>query len=532
MYKQRKGDIMMYHILIVDDEKIERRGIQFLLKQIEVEWQIEEAANGRDALELLKQKRFDIMLTDIKMPFMDGLQLIEQAVKLDPEMKCVIFSGYGEFEYARKALAFRVVDYMLKPVEPEAFEKLMKKIISQMESRKRSKEITEKGLSYVKEHALYGILNGKSVEEVKKESGELVDIGEFEGIKCLLLMEFGKDFFSKTKVEFKEEILQVAGEDGMYLNLNPQQSVLLLRYDDMGDVKTIAQSVINYIKETYKEDCFIAVIGGLTEVEDLEKAYNEAEFLIESRFYQPERQIYFPDSEDIIGDEAEHSNDDTLMKQMKQDIRMKDIVGLREHFERLCNKYRNKTDFSQIYIKFVFSNLLKDIYSSMSKMDETQLNEDITRLYSVTDFKTIMDMVNLNIDRLEENFGTSPSVLHREIETVKQYIYEHYSEELSVDALAQSVYMAPSYLSHVFKKETGQNISKFIKTYRMEKAREMLENTHNKIVNISYAVGYPNVSYFCQSFREYFGISPQKYRSQGEVNEEDIPLEQRTEIAE
>ena len=84
----------------------------------------------------------------------------------------------------------------------------------------------------------------------------------------------------------------------------------------------------------------------------------------------------------------------------------------------------------------------------------------------------------------------------------------------------------------MFKKETGQNISKFIKTYRMEKAREMLENTHNKIVNISYAVGYPNVSYFCQSFREYFGISPQKYRSQGEVNEEDIPLEQRTEIAE
>jgi len=141
-----------------------------------------------------------------------------------------------------------------------------------------------------------------------------------------------------------------------------------------------------------------------------------------------------------------------------------------------------------------------------------------------------MDTVNNNIDRLEKSFGSSPSVLHREIETVKQYIYEHYSEELSVDALAQSVYMAPSYLSHVFKKETGQNISKFIKTYRMEKAREMLENTHKKIVNISYAVGYPNVSYFCQSFREYFGISPQKYRSQGEINEEDISLDQGSEI--
>lgn len=522
----------MYRILIVDDEKIERRGIKFLLKQIDVEWEIEEAANGRDALERLKQKQFDIMLTDIKMPFMDGLQLIEESVKLDPEMKTVIFSGYGEFEYARKALTFRVVDYVLKPVEPEAFEKLMKKIISQVENRKRTREIAEKGLGYVKEHALYGLLNGKSVEDVKKESGEFLDLRDFEEIRCLVLLEFASDFFNRAGVGIRDEILQVVGEDSMYLNLNPQQSVLLLPRDDSQSVHHTAESVADYIRETYKEDCFIAISGGITEAGQLEKAYNETEVLMESRFYEPERKIYFPDEEDGSGTESDDSNDDTLMKQMKQDIRVKDIAGLRDHFERLCDKYRKKKDFSQIYIKFVFSNLLKDIYTSMPNMDENLLNEEVTKLYSVTDFNTIMDMVNKNIDRLEECFGSSPSVVHREIETVKQYIYDHYSEELSVEALAKSVYMAPSYLSHVFKKETGQNISKFIKTYRMEKAREMLENTHNKIVNISYAVGYPNVSYFCQSFREYFGISPQKYRSQGEINEEDNPMDQKPEITE
>ena len=110
-------------------------------------------------------------------------------------------------------------------------------------------------------------------------------------------------------------------------------------------------------------------------------------------------------------------------------------------------------------------------------------------------------------------------MLHREIESIKLYIYENYAKELSVEQLAEQVYMAPSYLSHVFKKETGQNLSKFIKAYRMEKAKEMLEDTHMKIVNISYEVGYSNVSYFCQSFREYFGVSPQKFRSQGVTNE-------------
>lgn len=89
---------------------------------------------------------------------------------------------------------------------------------------------------------------------------------------------------------------------------------------------------------------------------------------------------------------------------------------------------------------------------------------------------------------------------------------DHYGEELSVEMLAEKVYMAPSYLSHIFKKETGLNLSRFIKNYRMEMAKKKLETTHEKIVTISYSVGYQNVSYFCQNFREYFGVTPQKFR--------------------
>ena len=106
-------------------------------------------------------------------------------------------------------------------------------------------------------------------------------------------------------------------------------------------------------------------------------------------------------------------------------------------------------------------------------------------------------------------------------EEVKRYINTHYGEEISIEMLAERVFLAPSYLSTIFKKETGQNLSKFIKICRMEKAREMLEGTKDKIVSISEKVGYPNVSYFCQSFREYYGMTPQKYRDQGENAEQD-----------
>ena len=198
---------------------------------------------------------------------------------------------------------------------------------------------------------------------------------------------------------------------------------------------------------------------------------------------------------------------------------MKDMVGLREHFDLLCEKYRGKKAFSQMYVKFVFSNLMKDIYDTLPDKKQSGLNEAVDKLYRANDFSEVMTILQKGIEQLEEVFAVNPQMMHREIETVKEYIYANYDKELSVDLLAEQVYMAPSYLSHIFKKETGQNLSKFIKALRMEKAKEMLMESHNKIVNISYAVGYPNVSYFCQSFREYFGVSPQKFRNQGEGDE-------------
>ena len=211
-------------------------------------------------------------------------------------------------------------------------------------------------------------------------------------------------------------------------------------------------------------------------------------------------------------------DDDALMKQMKQDIKMKDITFLRIHFDALCKKYRGQSNFSHIYIKFVFSNLLKDFYDIIPGADEAEFGREIDRLYKSEDFSCIMDIVNNYIGLLEKSFGKEPATSHREIETVKNYIHSHYGEEIGAQQLADMVYLAPSYLSSLFKKETGQNLSKYIKQYRMEKAKELLTGTNMKIVNISEQVGYPNVSYFVQSFREYFGISPQKFRDQGELS--------------
>ncbi len=504
----------MYKILIVDDEKIERNGIKFLLKQSTFEVEVTEAANGETALELLENNKFDILLTDVKMPFMDGIELITNTVEKGIQIKIIIFSGYNEFEYAKFAVKYGVSDYILKPVNPTEFSTTLSKVIGELDNENLEKELKEKSDSFIKEHLLYLAVNGAGIDELKKNTGGIVDVEVLDNYKRMMLVEFNRDFFGRTGIEFADEIKKKLDVDFDYLNLNQQQAVLLFAEEDM-DWRSYASNLHLLIRSIYGEEAYIAISESLDGIDSVASQMEELEELMENKFYQDSNYVFTKEITDQTPTIVQ-IDDDTLMKQMKQDIKMKDVSSLREHFERMCNKYRNKTDFSQVYIKFIFSNLLKDFYDNLPETNEQELNQEIDRLYKSQDFKCVLDIVEINIKRLEKAFSINPQMIHREVEDVKRYIYEHYNEEIGVEQLAEKVYMAPSYLSGVFKKETGQNLSKFIKAYRMEKAKDMLENTHKKIVNISVETGYPNVSYFCQSFREYFGVSPQRFRDQGE----------------
>ena len=130
----------MYNILIVDDEKIERTGIRMLLQRMPEEFEIREASNGVEALRMLREETADMVLTDIKMPQMDGIELIEKIREYGSQMPIAIFSGYGEFDYAQKAIRNGVSNYILKPVKPQEFEETIRKILRTIEQREQERE--------------------------------------------------------------------------------------------------------------------------------------------------------------------------------------------------------------------------------------------------------------------------------------------------------------------------------------------------------------------------------------------------------
>ena len=193
-------------ILIVDDEAIERKGLIMLLKREKIDAQIREASNGKQALDKLEEKPADLMLTDIKMPFMDGLELTDICSKKYPDMRMVIFSGYGEFEYARKAMNSGVTNYILKPVDPSEFHKTIEKVTKEMNEAAIEHENRDRRSDFILEHVLLELLNGKDLETLDPSIRKMIPDGFAEDITVMALLSFDHDFFGIKSVNFSDEM--------------------------------------------------------------------------------------------------------------------------------------------------------------------------------------------------------------------------------------------------------------------------------------------------------------------------------------
>lgn len=507
----------MYTYLIVDDEMIERKGIRMLLSRMNIWENILEASNGEEALEVFEKEKIDVLLTDINMPFMDGIELLSRIHEAYPGTETVIFSGYDEFSYAKKAISYGVFAYILKPVNPEEFEKVVGEITEKLAKSEREEKRKDESMEFLREHLLYLMVNGQSRSAMQEKTQMLLDMSFVRDFRRMVLLECANNYFEQVNSEQIEKMQSDLQMPFHYLNLNPQQSILFFSEEPDGGWEAFGRKLYRYIREMWDQECFLAVSGEITPDCELYDAFAQTEQLMERRFYHTGNHVFLPfqeeQSEVLVQIDAE-----ILIRQIQQDIRMKDLESLLEHFDQFCEKYEHQTIFSQIYIKFMFSNLLKEIYDNLERKDERELDREIDALYHSSNMVGVIQAVRMGIERLETVFRADGGVAkRREVEQIKQYIRENYSDSgMGVDQLAREVGMTPNYLSSIFKKNTGENLSRYLKSFRMERAREMLENTNEKIGIICEKCGFVNVSYFCQSFREFFGISPQKYRDQGE----------------
>lgn len=509
------------NILIADDEKIEREGIRYLLSLEKGERRIFEAANGKQAMQILRTENIDMILTDIKMPVMDGLELARRAKELFPEIRIVIFSGYNDFTFAQEAIRYGVTDYILKPVDPDNFHEIIEKAEKNIRERQAEENREIRRQNFLQQYFLQNFLySGK--KEILEKAGEFVDLDKWNGWHCAILIETDTAFFDTAEENFPGELQKELRRVFFYLNLNERQSLLLFQ-DVYCDYLLVANHLYTFLKRNYMVRIYLAVSRKFDGCECLPEILGQLEQQMEEKFYHPEKHIFSCEEEELkmVAGEVQDSQ---LMQMISEDISRKDTEQLWKHFECLKEKYSSNTQFSAMYIKFVFSNVIQELFQENQFADEHRLEQEIDRLYSCGNIMDILKVTEDNIREYEKFLERSMSESRNEVAAVKNYIYQHYGEDLNLEMLAEKVYLSSGYLSFIFKKETGMNLNRFIKVFRMEKAGEFLRDTNMKVAQISEKVGFANVSYFCRSFREYYGCSPESYRK-GTGGDEEISSE-------
>lgn len=501
----------MYRVLIVDDEKYGREGIKFLLNDLKEEFQITMAENGKIAYQYLKENQIDFLLTDIKMPFMDGIELIEKVMVIQPEIKVIIFSGYSDFDYAKKAISNGVSEYILKPVDPQEFYNSMNKIIGEFELLQSEKEKLSQNQNILKQYILHSLINGKNINFFERNND--IDLSDLDlNYQRLLLIDFNNSFFDLYD-DIEKKLHNLTNIDFDYINLSTTQSLLFIKEENIENLKAFASSIIKFINLDYQRRAYIAISDILGGCDDWVKRVDDLENRIEARYFNNDNQLFLS-NEGLKQTPLELI--ENLVDNTNQAIKIKDINQIKENIKEFYNLYNDNNGYSNEYLKFMFSGVIRNLINLLDVKDNREIEKDIIQFYHSKDYRGLSAILDKFINLVEKELKDSSSMIDKKIDSIIKYIYSHYNEDLSVDSLADYVCLAPSYLSHIFKKETNQNLGKFIKMVRMEKAIDMLEHSHEKIVTIAVAVGYQNVSYFCQCFREYYGVSPQKYRSNGE----------------
>lgn len=505
----------MYKMLIVDDENTERECIRYLIEESALDLELKEAPDAMDALQILKEWPADILFTDVQMPVMTGLELAKRTREFLPDIKTIIFSSYAEFEYARTAMTLGAEDYILKPVVPEELESTLNKVIKELDEAHFSRLQQDRQQTYLLQYALQGCINGNY-----NPSESDPDIsGQLQSFSQLILLDFPAPFLEKNYTAFYEGLRSSFHLDMETLSLSPSQALLFLRQRH-NDAYEFGCSLYSYIAESFKTECYISVSKPLCGHEGLQEAYTFAEQQMEQRFWNPELKVFAYDHVNSQTESTEGLDDDSLLAMIRRNLSAKDAAGLQKNLDLLFQKYRMPSNQSQIFVKFIFSNLITTMYPFLpSEIDGKQtafkpLDTLITELYIQPDIMEIISTVQSMSEKIIKSYESTGTNVRKEILSVQDYIAKNYSRDLSVEMLASLVYLTPDYLSRLFKKSTEKSLSQYIRQVRMEKACNLLLTTNRKVIDIGTEVGYPNYSYFCQSFREYFGKSPEKYRQE------------------
>lgn len=482
----------MNTLLVVEDEKMIRRGICTMAKRSGVEiGEILEASNGEEALEIIKNCHVDLIFTDIRMPKMDGIELVKQLQIIENRPYIVAISGYDDFSYAVEMLRNGVKEYILKPVEREKITEVLIKIDEEIKEA-NAKEQTE--LQLGKQQLRYLIMNGPSSQE------EIVTLkNKYDSI-------FYTEEYIVCCMSAKEII---------------EPSSYFIEIQEIGDhnVFILEEKELQHFQDEFILEHIAGISKPFKGIENLREAYMQAVFARRISFSLKKTYTYeqkISNVAQIMIDQAAELLEEKEMSHRLQLIGTGKTEELVKQWEKLflaVEKRQIKVERFEATQERFIEEAMRTYRSSMGEDKITTLQE-FRHLLSYSSIEEYKECFMEWILQLHEmiNAKEETSVMEQKMKVALEYVQKNYNTDINMAVVSNLVSMNYSLFSFTFKQYTGENFVNYLKSLRVKRAKQLLEETDMKVIEIGQCVGYENDKHFLKLFKKYCGISPTEYR--------------------
>ena len=531
----------MLKVFLVEDEFVVREGIKR-----NIDWQANgyefcgEAGDGELAFPMIQKIKPDIVITDIRMPFMDGLELSRLIKKEFPWIEIVILTGFEEFEYAKEAVSLGVAKYLLKPISGDELLKEIADIADKIKEKKKEREIREKYAAEMEENLLkekkelfqHLVTGSKSMPELLEIAERLkLDLSALWYNVILVKVQSANhspEEYSGRMISVEKKLRFLVDEPYIIsFDRNLEGKALLFKADSIEELELMQKRYIEGLETELTGDERYRYFGGIgkpvNRLRELPASFECASHAFAQRYLVKENcfldgnamdaTLHTEREEfDIHNIDPKELQNDKIREFLKLGNKEEVIYFVDEYFKRQGASALKSTIFRQYIVMDVYfcvAAFLEELQIDRAEIGAFDVNAEMlqSKEKAVEYVTGIMEKtVELRDKNASNRYGTI-------VEQVKKYIEEHYvEEELSLNLLASYVNFSPNHLSMVFSQQTGQTFIKYLTDFRMNKAKELLRGTSMRSSEISLEVGYRDPHYFSYLFKKTQGMTPTQYR--------------------
>ena len=530
----------MYKVLLVDDEILVREAISAKIEWEQIGFElVGDCENGKDAIEFVKEHPVDLVLTDICMPYIDGMGLSRYLYENMPQTKIVIFSGYSDFEYAKQAIQYKVAEYLLKPVTAKELTEVLIRIREKLDSERSEEEkidVLKKAYrTYTKNEALIisktlsRLIQGTQAIETSMD--ELKEFGIELGGAFYRVVTTDIDVYSSlydTDEELKKEsaLMSFVVENisheivsnhnaGIAYRDSDSRVCMLLWTDTPKEFRQEAREICQEIQEMVRQAMQLSVSIGMgtyvEKLEDLPKSYEAAVQTLKYRYTRGSGQVYDCESSMSCGNLLELEQDFHEIEEVAKGKRTEELFDILDHVENwICHGYVTRGQ-AVSWLR----QIMVILYGVVRRANEDFVlsEEEMEEIMEARSFETAMEKVKKYAKKAMEAMEMArQSSGERWARQALEYLKENYSNpSLALNDVCEHLNISTSRFSSVFKEATGKTFTEALNGIRMERAKQLLRETSLKNYEIAEKVGFSDPHYFSIAFKKMTGRTPKEY---------------------